>query len=125
MDKLKRTEQEEHQYKLKLWTQQIRQCRASGMTVKQWCAQNGYSMKTYYYWMRRIKRELVDALPEESKSCLPAIKGTTSAFAKVVLSQEAPATAITIRIGSLSIGIMDGTSDETIRTILSALKSLC
>ena len=30
------------------WTEKIRQCRESGLTVAEWCRQNSINPKTYY-----------------------------------------------------------------------------
>lgn len=51
-----------HDYNLALWTNRIRECRASGLTVSRWCDQNNIGTKNYYYWMRKIKWEAFDAL---------------------------------------------------------------
>jgi hypothetical protein len=58
MDKVTETSQNQ---KLGLWINRIKECRASDLTVQQWCDQQNIGMKTYYYWMRKIKRQLVDA----------------------------------------------------------------
>ena len=36
------------------WAEMVRTCRSSGLTVKEWCLNNGINIKTYYY---RLKRE--------------------------------------------------------------------
>lgn len=56
-----------HNQKLEFWLARIRDCRASGMSVADWCNTNGISIKTYYYWMRKIKREAFESLPAERK----------------------------------------------------------
>ena len=40
--------------KLSEWSDRVTACRNSRMTVKAWCAQNGLSEKTYYYWQRKV-----------------------------------------------------------------------
>jgi hypothetical protein len=35
----------------------------SGLSVRSWCAQNGISPKTYYYRLRRVREECVEAAP--------------------------------------------------------------
>lgn len=47
---------------------QMSQDRSEGTTAKQWLAENGISEKSYYYWHRKIRREVCEqgGLPEIS-----------------------------------------------------------
>ena len=38
--------------RFQVWTERVRECHTSGMTVKAWCEQNNINQKTYYYWQR-------------------------------------------------------------------------
>ncbi len=44
------------------WINIIRQCqdRPAGTTAKQWLAENDISKKSYYYWLRKIRREVCE-----------------------------------------------------------------
>ena len=39
---------------LKMWAERVRQCRTSGMKVKDWCEANGINKYTYYDWQKRV-----------------------------------------------------------------------
>ena len=41
---------------LQIWGGMIRQQKASGLSVKSWCAENGVSENTYYYRLRKIRQ---------------------------------------------------------------------
>ena len=43
------------QVKLQYWLEVIRQCRASGLTNQAWCEQHNISLKSYYYWIAKIR----------------------------------------------------------------------
>lgn len=43
------------EFRLKQWTKIIQTCQSSGMTVVGWCNQNNVKIKSYYYWLRRIR----------------------------------------------------------------------
>lgn len=43
------------------WKERIEACRGSGLSVKEWCQQEGYSRKTYYRW----KREMLGLIGEQ------------------------------------------------------------
>lgn len=53
-----------HQMKLHEWVEQIEARRASGMTVQNWCAENGMSVKTYYYHLRKVREQCMESVPE-------------------------------------------------------------
>ena len=38
-----------HAAMLQEWSTKIAECRSSGMSVKDWCAEQGITIKTYYY----------------------------------------------------------------------------
>jgi len=128
MDKLTTTS---HNYNLALWTNRIRECRASGLTVSRWCEQNNIGPKNYYYWMRKIKREAFDALPAEQKeNILSATDIATPVFSKINLSADnktssAVGYAITIQLNGIAIDVQDGASETVIRNTLLAIRSLC
>ena len=48
---------------LQEWAAQIEAQRASGMTVQQWCAENGINVKTYYHRLRRVREQCVESMP--------------------------------------------------------------
>lgn len=67
-----------HERNLELWLSRIRDCRASGQTVSCWCEH-----KSYYYWMRKIKCEAFDALPEKQKIKAPVSSLNNTFFAEL------------------------------------------
>lgn len=87
------------------WVERIRDCRNSGVTVTEWCRQNGINPKTYYYHLRRVREKLCEQVP------VPV--GQKSEPAKA---------AVTIHSGALSVEIADGTSSATIEALIRALK---
>ena len=54
------------QVKLRYWLDVIRQCRASGLTNQAWCEQNNVSLKSYYYWIAKIRRLALEDLPRKN-----------------------------------------------------------
>lgn len=37
------------------WKSQVEECKASGLTVKEWCEENGINLKTYYYRQKKVR----------------------------------------------------------------------
>ena len=50
------------QVKLQYWLDVIRQCRASGLTNQAWCEQHHISLKSYYYWIAKIRKLALEEL---------------------------------------------------------------
>ncbi len=48
-----------HEVRRTNWLNIIQQCqgRPEGMTAKQWMADNGIRPKSYYYWLRKFRKE--------------------------------------------------------------------
>lgn len=49
--------------KLREWAEQIRAQQESGMTVTAFCAENGINLKTYYYRLRKVREQCMEAAP--------------------------------------------------------------
>ena len=52
------------QYRLQQWTEQIQVCRnrSAGMSVEEWCGEQGITKATYYYRLRRVREACLDGL---------------------------------------------------------------
>lgn len=53
-----------HQVRLAQWMQIVEACnrRPEGMTAKQWLNDNNISEKRYYYWQRRVRKEVLNKI---------------------------------------------------------------
>ena len=65
-----------NEYRLQTWTEIIRECRESGLSNREFCAQRGIGEKTYYYWLRKVREATAASAPqlvrlEESKEAQP------------------------------------------------------
>lgn len=100
------------EYRMKEWTEKIKEFRASGMTAKAWCETNGINIKTYYYWLHKIRVKICD---ETKKQAIIPVQ---------IHSHEAAA-AITVNLGNISVKISDGTSTETITAVLDVCRRIC
>ncbi|WP_109709126.1 IS66 family insertion sequence element accessory protein TnpA [Faecalicatena contorta] len=115
-----------HNHKMQLWTSRIHKCRSSNQTVADWCSENDISIKSYYYWMRKIKSEAFEALPAERKSKVLTQKRDAS-FAEVTLIEKprADSCAVRIHVSGLLLEIQNGADDQTVEHTLHAIRKLC
>ena len=65
--------------KLEAWASRFAEHKASGLTVADWCQQNGISRNSYFYWKRKLKDEAVSqALPEIVPLAVPPVPVSVS-----------------------------------------------
>ena len=49
------------EYRAQQWAMLIRESKSSGMTNKDFCIQRGISEKSFYYWQRKFREQVVEA----------------------------------------------------------------
>jgi hypothetical protein len=84
-------------------------------------------IKSYYYWMRKIKREAFDSLPAVQKpQNFSPIAGNTS-FAEIPRKVPSANTeaAIVIRFQGMILEIQNGADAVTIENTLRVINNLC
>ena len=64
------------------WQKLIDECQSSGITVKAWCEANGVSDKSYYYWLKKIRKRALETsgmpVPVSEPSPADIRKGLTA-----------------------------------------------
>lgn len=91
-----------------VWGQRIAACRNSGMTVREWCSQEGLSEKTFYYWQRKLYQMVLE---ESSFVEVP----TTSVPANRIIA--------TVQISGVCASVHSGADEQTLASLLRAMKS--
>ena len=132
---------------LQEWASQINARRQSGRTVRQWCEEQGISIKTYYHRMKRVQEDLLEALESSSGSWMPGtdgadiyrtpaepvlpgryegntpIKTGKPVFAALSVPQGR-AVAVTVRIGGYAVDIHSSADDRQVEQVLRAVARL-
>ena len=56
------------QYRLREWAAQIHDCRnrPAGMSMEEWCSQQGITKANYYYRLRRVREACLEGSPEKA-----------------------------------------------------------
>lgn len=111
------------EFRMRQWAGLIRSCQSSGQTVVSWCAENGINIKTYYYWLRKLRLRTLQPpeLPTEKVTALPIN------FKKLEVQSPIPNTqaAVIVHLPNASLEIQNGASQKTIEAVLLALNSIC
>ena len=99
------------QNKLAQWAQVVSQCRGSGMSVRQWCQENGINISSYYKWQRKV---YAAAQAQQERSFVEV---------KPVQSAAVGGVAVTLRIAGAELDIHNGADATTVEAALRAVKS--
>ena len=115
-------DQSTHYVRRASWLNIITECqqRPAGVSAKQWLADNGIQEKTYYYWLRKFRREACEQIQ------LPAV--TTQAevsFAEFHVQAPSPVkltaadhAVATIRANGITLEIAGNISEPLLRMLL-------
>ena len=97
-------------YRMERWRQIIQDCQKSGLSNKAYCEQQGLSEKTYYYWLRKLRRAVMDEAEPQIMKLEPA--------------REEPTEMLYIRYRGAELTLPAGTDIEAIAAILRSLQQL-
>ena len=138
--------------RLALWRDLLTEQRASGLSIKEWCAKEGVSTFTYYYWRKRISSPpsataLEDARPSAvslpaSPEWLPVPLALRANVKSLAVAAERPtfgptvqkastagptsdAAPITLRVGLVYVEVGDGFDRLLLGDVLSVLEARC
>ena len=120
------------QVKLQYWLDVIRQCRASGLTNQVWCEQHDISLKSYYYWIVKIRKMALEELPRKRNGSRPVMEQTVllpdaaAEFTEVSLRGRqdfTAAPAAVLHIGTVTVELFEDTSRKLLEAIMKAVRS--
>jgi len=122
--------------KLRGWLEMVQARMTSGQATKDWCKENGISVKTYYYRLKCIRLSTLQE-PEKASLYLGTATVKTPALAKLdfSLAQEDVASegadsangvfAVTVRIGDIAIDISNNADPAVIASTLRLVRDIC
>lgn len=110
------------QIRLEQWRKIIADCQSSGMPVYKWCEQNGVKEQSYYYYLKKLRKQELSNLPIS----LPQPAETPTVFKSLEIQSSIPdhKPAVTIRLSNAAVEINEGTSQQTIQAALLALQNI-
>ena len=59
-------------YRAQEWAMLIQECSASGLTKREFCQQRGISEKSFYYWLRKLRTQMVESVAPQLVQLKPA-----------------------------------------------------
>ena len=119
------------------WLELIQQCRASGLTDKDWCEQNGITRSCFYYHVKLL-RDKACQVPEKAAMLSAPVQHVVelafrddpdTTIQPLEGSEQAHDTdwvpAISIKTGNVTIEISNQAARDTICNTLQSLPGLC
>ena len=115
-----------HEVRLEQWENLIMKCqeRPQGQTAKQWLRENGISEKTYYYWLRKVRKQTFDErrkelpVPVNEKNRLPSY---VEIPAEEIAAPSPALSAITIKTRKSTIEIPSDIPKDLIVELVKAV----
>ena len=115
------------QLRLQEWAGLIAQCQSSYMTVAAWCEANGINIKSYYYWLKKVRLHTLDNLPAlteslpEKREEPPVVFKSLEVTSPVIQMQA----SVIVHLPQATLEVAQGVDRQTVEAVLLALKSVC
>ena len=87
------------------WETMISECQQSGLSVKEWCNQNGINTSTYYSRLRKLREKVCSEI-------IPIEAPMTETISEIKITS-----------GEIAISLPSNISQETLTKVLMALRS--
>ena len=105
----------------------IAQCQSSSMTVAAWCEANGINIKSYYYWLKKVRLHTLDNIPAlteslpEKREEPPVVFKSLEVTSPVIQMQA----SVIVHLPQATLEVAQGVDRQTVEAVLLALKSVC
>ena len=112
MEQLESLQRAIGQHRLVEWSRRVEACRNSGLSVGQWCQENGIAVSTYFSWQRKVFQALKE------------VQEVTFAEVPIMERSQPPGHIVaTMEVSDMRIQVYEGADEGTLRAILQAAKS--
>ncbi len=99
------------------WAAIIKNRIESGLTVTEYCNQHGLSKTQYYYWLRKIRTQVIETQMPQLVEIQPSAPiGTLESISSNFFETE-----MVLSVGKIKIEMNSSTSPELIKSVLGVL----
>lgn len=119
------------EYRMAQWVERIREQKASGQSIRQWCEANGINGQQYFYWQRKIRLSASEHLPGIQREDMQRSLSVPSGFAQVqlaapaVLPPSAESNQLQIEVGGVRLAAGSGYPAEQLARLVRELAGTC
>ena len=112
MEKTESLQRVNQQQRLVEWSRHVEACRNSGLSVGQWCRENGIAVSTYFSWQRKVFQTLKE------------VQEVTFAEVPIMEHSQLPGHIVAaMEVSGVRIQVYEGADEATLQAILQAAKS--
>ena len=112
MEQMESLQRANQQHRLVEWSRRVEACRNSGLSVGQWCQENGIAVSTYFSWQRKVFQALKEV--QEVTFAEVPIMEHSQLSGHIVAAME---------VSGVRIQVYEGADEATLQAILQAAKS--
>ncbi len=109
-------DKEAKELRLAQWAGIIKEQKQSGLTVKDWCDQNGITKDAYYYWQQKLRREVYAVIKPQDSIFAPVPNEVMIQQSSV--SETENISSITLKKGKVMVEITDCCLNQDIITLI-------
>ena len=122
------TREAKHAIRLREWSQMVKDCQESGLTVSEWCKQNDLKPTCYYYRLAQLRKEILDqnkllpsSMQEASIPTLIKVDVTSAEMQQPVIRNVSAEQFFRLQYKGTTLDIPVGTDAEDIAEVLKAM----
>jgi len=127
-------DQNVYELRLNRWEKLIQKASTCGQSKKQWCVDNGVSIKQFYYWQRKVRHRAIEKSCEVPEKNLPGFATLMPPAQDPSYIETETVQAPDVRTAGTSSSIVlccsdyrlligDSVSEQTLKTVLRAMKN--
>ena len=111
-----------HEVRLKQWHEIIQNQLASGQSKREWCKENAIPEKQFFYWQRRVRKELY----ESQTQALEPVRApaASTGFIEVAIAERTNSVIsagfhpeAVISVGNVTVGVTASISEDLLMRI--------
>lgn len=102
------------------WALMVQEQINSGLSVRDWCGQNGLTTKTFYYRRKQVRSEVIEAASMRRFAEITPPASSTIKQDHVIKETFVP--QLTIRVDDVTIGVDQRTPRELLITVMEVLR---
>lgn len=118
------------QIRMETWRSNISDCNASGLTIKKWCLENDLSEASYYYWLKKIRKDVIgrsESLSTRTEAIVPMLQTLTERINNspdTIDKSHIDSSQMTITTNNMRIDFKSNASTELVVNVLEVLKNV-
>ena len=119
-------QQIKHRQSIDYWKQVILAQQQSGLNAKEYCRQQDIKYNAFYYWLRKIREEIVEGMPQLKAEQIAETQFVVLSATDVTASVQVRGETASLKLacGPVVLEVTEHTSQDLLRQTLSCVKDV-